>query len=160
MLIAVAQAPAVQQGRALAELQRRLSTGVPLAPPAHAAMFITAPKPVDQRVLLDRAARSAIRDPRGAAQLLAAQLYGWSGAQWNCLDKLWTRESRWNYQAQNPSSGAFGIPQALPGAKMAKYGSDWRTNPVTQIKWGLSYVRSRYSTPCGAWGHSESHGWY
>ena len=70
------------------------------------------------------------------------------------------RESRWDYRAMNPSSGAYGIPQSLPGSKMASAGSDWRTNPVTQIRWGLGYIAVRYGTPCGAWAHSESVGWY
>jgi hypothetical protein len=80
--------------------------------------------------------------------------------QMGCLDKLWTRESQWRHTARNPSSGAYGIPQALPGPKMATAGSDWQTNPATQIKWGLGYIKDRYSTPCRAWGHSEDVGWY
>jgi murein DD-endopeptidase MepM/ murein hydrolase activator NlpD len=92
-----------------------------------------------------------------ARQLLAAR--GWSG-QFGCLNSLWQRESGWNSRAMNPSSGAYGIPQALPGSKMASAGADWRTNPATQIRWGLSYIASRYGTPCGAWAHSQSHGWY
>ncbi len=77
-----------------------------------------------------------------------------------CLDLLWTRESHWNTKAENTSSGAYGIPQALPGDKMAAYGADWRTNPVPQIKWGLSYIKNRYGTPCNAWAHSQATGWY
>jgi hypothetical protein len=96
--------------------------------------------------------------PQDIARALLAT-YGWSESQFGCLDSLWTRESHWNVYAANPS-GAYGIPQALPGSKMASEGSDWRTNPVTQIKWGLGYIADRYGSPCGAWGHSESHGWY
>ncbi len=97
--------------------------------------------------------------PRAIAQqLLAAR--GWGSDQWTCLDALWQRESNWNPYAQNPSSGAYGIPQALPGSKMGSAGSDWRTNPATQITWGLNYIAGRYGTPCGAWGHSQSVGWY
>ncbi|MFC4336848.1 aggregation-promoting factor C-terminal-like domain-containing protein [Salininema proteolyticum] len=77
-----------------------------------------------------------------------------------CLINLWDRESGWNESASNPSSGAYGIPQALPGDKMAANGSDWATNPATQIEWGLDYIEGRYGTPCGAWGHSEANGWY
>ena len=80
--------------------------------------------------------------------------------QFPCLDNLWKRESGWNYRASNRGSGAYGIPQALPGNKMAKFGADWATNPATQIKWGLDYIEGRYSTPCGAWSHSQSTGWY
>ncbi|MCA2218640.1 lytic transglycosylase domain-containing protein [Jidongwangia harbinensis] len=85
---------------------------------------------------------------------------GFDIEQFSCLNKLWERESGWNHKAENPSSGAYGIPQALPGDKMASEGSDWRTNPATQIKWGLGYIKGRYDTPCGAWGHSEDVGWY
>jgi hypothetical protein len=80
--------------------------------------------------------------------------------QFPCLDKLWTKESGWNHKARNSSSGAYGIAQALPGSKMATAGSDWQTNPATQIKWGLSYIKGRYGTPCDAWAHSQDVGWY
>jgi hypothetical protein len=76
--------------------------------------------------------------------------------QMPCLDKLFTKESGWNPKARNKSSGAFGIPQALPGNKMATEGADWETNPVTQIKWGLTYIKNRYKTPCAAWAHSQA----
>ncbi len=84
---------------------------------------------------------------------------GWSG-EWGCLEKLWDRESHWNERAMNRSSGAFGIPQALPGSKMASAGGDWQTSAATQIAWGLGYIAARYKSPCGAWGHSQSVGWY
>ncbi len=86
--------------------------------------------------------------------------HGFGLDQMPCLDNLWTRESNWNERAQNPSSGAYGIPQALPGNKMASAGDDWRTNPATQITWGLGYIRDRYGTPCAAWQHSQETGWY
>jgi hypothetical protein len=70
------------------------------------------------------------------------------------------RESRWNHVAENPSSGAYGIPQALPGSKMASAGDDWATNPETQIRWGLGYIDARYGSPCAAWEHSEEKNWY
>jgi hypothetical protein len=96
-------------------------------------------------------------DPRSIARsMLAAR--GQSG-QFSCLDSLWTRESGWRTTAANPS-GAYGIPQALPGSKMASAGSDWRTNPATQITWGLNYISSRYGSPCAAWSYSRSHGSY
>lgn len=106
-----------------------------------------------------RATRSAARDPKAVARLMVADR-GWGSGQFSCLNSLWNRESGWNYKAYNASSGAYGIPQALPGSKMSSAGSDWRTNPVTQMRWGLDYIASRYGTPCGAWGHSESTGWY
>lgn len=77
--------------------------------------------------------------------------YDWNDAEWQCLVTLWDHESGWNYQATNPSSGAYGIPQALPGSKMATAGQDWEKNAATQIKWGLNYIHERYGTPCAAW---------
>lgn len=97
---------------------------------------------------------------RELGQRLAAELYGWSGDEWLCLDNLWSRESGWRHTAENKSSGAYGIPQALPGSKMADYGADWRTNPEPQIKWGLAYIQGRYSTPCGAWSFFLKKNWY
>ncbi|MDO4258258.1 MAG: ubiquitin-like domain-containing protein [Actinomycetaceae bacterium] len=98
-------------------------------------------------------------DPKGIAQQMVAAR-GWSDSEFQCLVKLWERESNWNPYAENPSSGAYGIPQSLPGSKMASAGSDWQTNPATQITWGLGYIAGRYGTPCGALGHSDSVGWY
>lgn len=98
-----------------------------------------------------------------SAQAIARSMlssYGWGDEQFSCLVSLWNRESSWNYQAQNSSSGAYGIPQALPGSKMASAGSDWASNPATQITWGLGYISGRYGSPCGAWAHSQSVGWY
>jgi len=87
--------------------------------------------------------------------------YGWgSPAEWSALQALWTRESGWNYQATNASSGAYGIPQALPASKMSSAGSDWKTNPATQIEWGLAYIKGRYGSPSAAWTHEQSSGWY
>lgn len=103
-----------------------------------------------------------VNDPAGA-QAYASSLmpgYGWSSGEFRCLVDLWNRESNWLTSAMNPYSGAYGIPQSLPGDKMAASGSDWRTNYRTQIHWGLSYISWRYSTPCGAWAHSERVGWY
>ncbi|WP_354509608.1 ubiquitin-like domain-containing protein [Oerskovia enterophila] len=91
-------------------------------------------------------------------QLVAAR--GWGSEQFACLDKLWTKESKWDSSATNPSSGAFGIPQSLPASKMASAGADWRTNPATQITWGLNYIAGSYGTPCAAWGHSQAKNWY
>lgn len=94
------------------------------------------------------------------AKLFIAQSYGWDDKQFTCLVSLWNRESNWRVAARNRRSGATGIPQALPGHKMAAFGSDWKTNPVTQIKWGASYIAKRYDTPCGALAHSHARGWY
>ncbi|WP_328589657.1 transglycosylase SLT domain-containing protein [Nonomuraea aridisoli] len=101
---------------------------------------------------------SSVRNKSIAKPMVAKR--GWSTTQYRCLVKLWHRESGWNHRAANGSSGAYGIPQALPGHKMASSGRDWRTNPRTQIKWGLRYIKQRYGTPCRAWGHFQSHRWY
>jgi len=85
---------------------------------------------------------------------------GWTGRQWVCLKKLWFHESGWSKNSGSPDGGAFGIPQALPGSKMASAGSDWRTNAATQIKWGLGYISGRYGSPCSAYAHWQSHSWY
>lgn len=98
-------------------------------------------------------------DPRDIARSMLSS-YGWSSSQFSCLDSLWTKESGWRTTADNPSSSAYGIPQALPGSRMASAGDDWRTNPATQIEWGLGYIKERYGTPCAAWGHSKDVNWY
>ena len=124
----------------------------------------------ERQAAADRAARDAARasvlanaqaNPKAAAQALVAQ-HGWNDAQFQCLVKLWTKESNWNFRATNRSSGAYGIPQALPGSKMATVAADWRTNPVTQITWGLGYIKGRYGSPCSAWAawQSRSPHWY
>jgi hypothetical protein len=101
-------------------------------------------------------------DP-GTAQSTAYSMMSSFGfnpkTEFGCLDDIWTRESGWRYNAEN-ASGAYGIPQALPGSKMASAGSDWLTNPATQIKWGLGYIKGTYGTPCDAWSFWQAHGWY
>ena len=94
------------------------------------------------------------------AQEIIAAKYTWSPKQFTCLDQLWTKESNWNYKARNRVSGAHGIPQALPATKMEVVGTDWRTNPVTQITWGLKYIKERYNTPCAAWSKFKRSNWY
>ncbi|MDR2930546.1 MAG: ubiquitin-like domain-containing protein [Propionibacteriaceae bacterium] len=108
------------------------------------------------------ASAPAVSVTPGSAQAIAHDLVlarGWDESEFNCLVALWNKESGWRTTAANPS-GAYGIPQALPGSKMAAFGSDWQTNPETQIKWGLSYIEGRYSTPCGGWAAFQSKGWY
>jgi len=101
-------------------------------------------------------------DP-GTAQSTAYNMMSSFGfdpkTQFGCLDNLWTRESGWRYNAEN-ASGAYGIPQALPGSKMATSGADWQTNPATQINWGLGYIKSTYGTPCNAWAFWQANGYY
>jgi hypothetical protein len=109
------------------------------------------------------AALAAANTPEGAqatARQMASANYGWGDGEFSCLVSLWNKESGWNYQAHNSSSGAHGIPQALPGSKMASAGADWQTNAATQVAWGLGYISGRYGNPCGAWSHSQSTGWY
>lgn len=96
---------------------------------------------------------------RALGQAMAAER-GWGADEFSCLDQLWQKESGWRWNADNPSSEAYGIAQANPGSKMATVGSDWLTNPATQIEWGLGYISGRYGTPCGAWAHSVDIGWY
>ncbi len=113
-------------------------------------------------VVTSSAPAAGTPDP-GSAQAIAyamLQSMGLGEGEYNCLVALWDRESHWNIYAYNASSGAYGIPQALPGEKMASAGADWATSASTQISWGLSYISGRYSTPCGAWAHSEDQGWY
>jgi hypothetical protein len=103
------------------------------------------------------------REPQGAklvAKALIAEKYQWTEEQYSCLNKLWTKESHWNYKARNKVSGAHGIAQALPATKMEVVGTDWRTNPVTQITWGLKYINERYDTPCKAWSKFKRSRWY
>ena len=108
-------------------------------------------------------APAAIAGCGGSNEALAncmAAADGWTGSQTACLDWLWTRESNFETGATNPTSGAYGIPQSLPAAKMAAAGADWQTSPATQIRWGLSYIAATYGTPCAAWSHEEAVSWY
>jgi hypothetical protein len=104
-------------------------------------------------------ARQAEGAKEVAKEIIAAK-YTWSEKQFPCLEQLWTKESNWNYKARNRVSGAHGIPQALPATKMEVVGTDWRTNPVTQITWGLKYIKERYNTPCAAWSKFKRSNWY
>ncbi|GAA2149667.1 transglycosylase SLT domain-containing protein [Kitasatospora kazusensis] len=97
-------------------------------------------------------------DP-GSVQALAASIVG-DNTQFQCFSQIVKRESGWDYTATNSGSGAYGLVQALPGSKMSSAGSDWRTNPATQIKWGLGYMNDRYGSPCGAWSFWQAHSWY
>ncbi len=95
-----------------------------------------------------------------AFALAQVESRGWDYDQFSCLVKLWERESNWRWNATNKSSGAYGIPQSLPATKMAKAGADWRTNPETQVRWGIGYIDGRYGSPCAALVHSDEHNWY
>ncbi|MER7153913.1 transglycosylase SLT domain-containing protein [Streptomyces lydicus] len=91
-------------------------------------------------------------------QAIARQMM--AGDQFQCFSNIVDHESGWNYRATNASSGAYGLVQALPGSKMSSAGSDWQTNPATQIKWGLNYMNDRYGSPCGAWSFWQANSWY
>ncbi|MEU1278970.1 transglycosylase SLT domain-containing protein [Streptomyces sp. NPDC005805] len=104
-------------------------------------------------------ASAAPAAPSGSPKAIAQKLIG-DDAQFACFDRIVTHESNWDVSATNPSSGAYGLVQALPGGKMSSAGADWRTNPATQIEWGLDYMKDRYGSPCGAWSAWQSQGWY
>jgi hypothetical protein len=141
-------------------------TAVPTTPPAPgvtappvAATKRATPKPTTAPPAVPSAGCSGYSGNR----LIACNLlpsFGFAASQMSSLDPMWDRESGWNASAQNPSSGAYGIPQALPGSKMATAGSDWSTNPATQIKWGLDYIKQRYGSPAAAWSFWQANGWY
>ena len=154
---------------ATAALQTRQASAVKNASVKSASVKSASAKSVKQKkVKLKKSAKAkrqarlkrlAKRYPRKAgSKMMKAR--GFSKRNRVCVIKLWNKESNWRWWADNPHSSAYGIPQALPGRKMASAGRDWRTNPVTQIKWGLRYIKQRYGTGCAAWRHSQAHNWY
>ena len=104
-------------------------------------------------------ARTSVGAKKVAKSIMLNE-YAWGADQFNCLNRLWTKESHWNYKARNKRSGAHGIPQALPAIRMESISSDWRTNPVTQMRWGLRYIEARYVSPCGAWAKFKRSNYY
>ncbi len=156
MLVALLTADAAQETAEVVESTATLQAAFTAAQEKKAAEEAA-------RIAAEQAAAAAAANtPDGAkavAQQMASSQYGWGADQFQCLVSLWNKESGWNYQAYNPS-GATGIPQALPGSKMASAGADWQTNAATQIAWGLGYISSVYGTPCAAWGHSQATNWY
>lgn len=129
----------------------------------------------DRRTTVDQQKVTALADSSGTARTKVERIkatnpkdlaralmpeYGLSSAEFGCLDNIWSQESGWNIHADNPTSSAYGIPQALPGSKMSSAGPDWADNAETQIRWGLGYIRDRYGSACGAWGFKSGHGWY
>jgi hypothetical protein len=140
-----AQASLAKQGKVMAAHEEQAAAA--RAAHEHAAQA---------RAAAARAAASG--DPRAIAKSMLAQ-YGWDASQFSYLNQLWFHESNWQVHAAN-ASGAYGIPQALPGSQMASAGADWQNNPATQIKWGLNYIKGRYGSPSGAWAHEQSSNWY
>jgi hypothetical protein len=134
----------------ITQLQRN---GTKAPPPASTGS--SSPTPSSGPIVVDPNSAQGI-----AQKMVAAR--GWSDSDFSCLVTMWDHESGWRVNATNPYTGAYGIPQALPGSKMATVGPDWQTNPATQITWGLNYIQGRYGTPCNAWAFWNSHspGWY
>jgi hypothetical protein len=152
------------------DLARSAASSAPASPSASAPPSpvapAAAPSPSPTRPAPKPSTKPAV--PVGCGQysgnqLIACQLlpsFGFTTGEMSALVPMWSRESGWSTSAQNPSSGAYGIPQALPGDKMATVAADWRTNPATQIKWGLGYIKDRYGTPSAAWAFWQKNGWY
>jgi len=161
--LAAARRSGVQRASVLTHQQKTAADAKVKARLEATAALVRARVAAAEKVARDKARQGLIdraqSNPQAVGRLLAADR-GWGDSQFSCLDSLWNKESGWRWNADNPSSDAYGIPQALPGSKMSSYGSDWATNPVTQIKWGLSYISSRYGTPCSAWSHSQAVNWY
>jgi hypothetical protein len=162
---AIAQKKAEEEAAAKAAAEAAAAAAA-----AEAAAQAAAAKAAEEAAAAKQAAASVASTPavdvnvdpasaQGIARSMMAASYGWGDDQFACLVALWNKESGWRVNAANPS-GAYGIPQALPGSKMASAGADWQTNPATQIAWGLGYIAGRYGNACGAWSHSQSVGWY
>ena len=167
-------AAAVSSSQAVAVLEQQRQQMIVLSAASHSMHLVGAPKVAAQPLqgaggTSGGAAGGTVAGPAaappdpGTAQSIAYNMlssFGWSPSTYfSCLNNIYTRESGWRYDAEN-ASGAYGIPQALPGSKMASAGADWMTNPATQIKWGLGYIQSRYGDPCSAWSFWEAHGYY
>ncbi len=158
---AAVQAELKQAAAARARKAAQARARAAAAAKAAAAARARAAKQAKQARQASTAAPAAA--PQGDPQQIAQSMlgsFGWSSSQFSCLQPLWNQESGWSVTASNPTSGAYGIPQALPGSKMASAGADWQTNAATQIRWGLGYIQSAYGSPCAAWSHEQAYGWY
>ena len=163
---AQADAASATAKRAAAEAARMAAAETAVAKQQAAEEKAKAEKEAKERA--EAASRSATRDASSFAvqssytvaqvQAMARQMV--AGDQFQCFSNIVSHESGWNYKAVNPSSGAYGLFQALPGTKMSSAGADWQTNPATQIKWGINYMESRYGSPCGAWSFWQANHWY
>ena len=141
--------------KAIAEQQAKITAEL-----AAAAKKAAEEKAALERAIKNRGYEPGVTDPKEIARQILKNKYGYGSGQFDCFNNIIMRESKWDVNATNSSSGAYGIPQALPGSKMATIASDWRTNPATQIIWGIEYMKDRYGSPCSAWGFKASHGWY
>ncbi|HYZ56182.1 MAG TPA: hypothetical protein VE733_22145 [Streptosporangiaceae bacterium] len=173
----VRQAEAARDAAAVKAARKAAAVKTARKAAAKAAQQKTAPRPaaVQAAARLTAAQRAAAQQaasrqavttvptvpssPRNIAVAMLAT-FGWSSNQFSCLQPLWAAESGWRVNASNPNTGAYGIPQALPGSKMASAGADWQSDAATQIRWGLGYIKGSYGSPCAAWGHQRSTGWY
>jgi Transglycosylase SLT domain len=144
-----------KQTKAIAAQQAKIKAAL-----AAAARKAAEEKAARARALANRGYQPGVTDPREIARQILKNKFGYGSNQFECFDNIIMRESKWKVDATNPSSGAYGIPQALPGSKMASEGSDWRTNPATQIIWGVKYMEGRYGSPCAAWSFKAANGWY
>ena len=161
--LAAARRSGVQRASVLTHQQAAAADAKAKAKVQAAVALVRAREVAAKKVARDRVRAGLLgraqSNPQAVGRLLAADR-GWGDSQFSCLDSLWAKESGWRWNADNPASDAYGIAQALPGSKMASVGSDWATNPITQIKWGLNYIAGRYGTPCSAWAHSQAANWY
>ena len=152
--------------RALAVLEEQRQEMIVMDVASHSMHMVGVPQVAAMANLGTGGVGAAVSIPPpdpGTAQSIAFNMMSSFGfdpnTQFSCLDNIWSRESGWRWDAAN-ASGAYGIPQALPGSKMATAGADWQTNPATQIKWGLGYIQAQYGTPCNAWAFWQANGWY
>jgi hypothetical protein len=148
-----------KQGKLIAA-QAKIEQDAAKAVAKAAAAKVAAAKAAQQRALANRGYEPGVTDPREMARQILKNKYNYGADQYSCFNFIIMRESKWDVHATNRSSGAYGIPQALPGTKMATIASDWRTNPATQIIWGIEYMKKRYGSPCEAKVFKASHGWY
>jgi hypothetical protein len=146
-----------------AERQQLAATKAAAAKAAAAKAAAVKAAAVKAAAVKAAAVKAAVTTPSGSPEQIAERMlsqFGWSSSQFSCLQPLWEHESGWSVTAENPTSGAYGIPQSLPAAQMASAGADWQNSAPTQIRWGLTYIQGRYGSPCGAWAHEESDNWY
>ncbi len=148
-----------EQRESIAAEQKRIKDEAAVAAKAEAKQKAEE-EAARKRAMANRGYEPGVTDPREIARQIMKNKYGYDADEYSCFNNIIIRESMWRINATNPSSGAYGIPQALPGSKMASAGSDWRTNPATQIIWALEYMKQRYGSPCEAWSFKRGHGWY
>ena len=163
--VATAERARAKAATEASERSRRLQKDDKAIASEHAKLKAAARKAAKEaaerkKTLAERGYLPGTTDPREIARQILANKFGYGDSGFDCFNNIIMRESVWDVDATNPSSGAYGIPQALPGSKMASAGSDWRTNPATQITWAIGYMEDRYGSPCAAWTFKRANGWY